>query len=144
MDTLLSTHDLLFAFKHQRRHSEGGMYPLSVIVLLNILEKFCFRMVSIVKDCFGKPFGFQCSEKRFSDCIVPTISFPAHALDKFMLFQHLPKSPATELNPSVGMDHCPCCQSTPPYSPIEGLQDPFVAQRSAYVPSRPPCGKKGQ
>jgi len=55
----LSTLDQLFIFEHYRRHSECRMYPLSVVILFNILEKFSFRMIPIVKIYFRKPFAFN-------------------------------------------------------------------------------------
>ena len=142
MDTPLSTLDQLFIFEHYRRHSECRMYPLSVVILFNILEKFSFRMIPIVKIYFRKPFAFQCSEKRFCNCVIPTVSFPTHALDKMMHRQRLAKGFTAILYASIGMDHQPRRWPASPYSAIQRLQNPFMTQGCAYTPSHDHPGKK--
>jgi hypothetical protein len=101
----LSTFGRLSFFKNNRRHTDSGMNPLPVIELLNILEKSLFRMFSVVKINSRKPFMLQWSEKRFGNRLVPTISFPAHALNKMQPRKCLPESITAILDTAVGMNH---------------------------------------
>jgi hypothetical protein len=49
--------------------------------------------------------GFEYMEKRFDHRIVPTISFPTHALYPAILLEVLPKAGASILDASIRMDH---------------------------------------
>ena len=88
MDTLLSTLNQFPILKHNWRHTDCGMNPLSIVKLFNFLEKLTFSMRPVVKVNIRQPFGLQCSEKRFRDRVVPTVSLSAHVWYK-------PSSPST-------------------------------------------------
>ena len=99
-------------------------------------------MISIVKIDLRQPFAFQRSKKRFGDSIVPAVSFPTHALDKMMHCKRLSERLAAILHAAVRMDHNSGRQPASPYSAIQCLQNPFVAQRSTHEPSYDHAGKK--
>ena len=99
-------------------------------------------MISIVKIDLRQPFAFQRSKKRFGDSIVPAVSFPTHALDKMMHCKRLSERLAAILHASIRMNHHSGRQPASPYSAIQCLQNPFVAQRSTHEPSYDHAGKK--
>ena len=111
--------------------------------MLNILEKFSFRMGQILQVNVRKPFGLQRSEERLGDRIVPTVSLSAHALNQFHPRDCRTKRFAAVLHSAVGMNDATCRQLSPPESPLQGHQDAFMAQGRTDVPPGLPCAKKG-
>jgi len=134
MDTFLSTLSQSDGFKHDRWHANRCMDPLTVVLMLNILEKFTFRLCKTFKSPAAKPFRFQGRKKRFSNCIVPTVSLPAHALDQFQPAYRSTKRLTAVLYPTVGMNDAPWLQPTPPKSPLQGRKNRFVAQGRTDAP----------
>ena len=79
-------------------------------------------------------FRFDDTEKRFGNGIVPTVAFPAHALNEFVFFQFLPEIVAGILNPTVRMDNQP--GNWPPVadSTTKSGENLVSAQRAAQCP----------
>lgn len=121
MDTPLSTLDHLFTFKHHGRHSESRMYPLPIVILLNILEKFSFCMNSIVKINAGVPLWQCCLPSRSS---------------AFRIYPSLPMYANIGAYPSISL----YVQLTPSFfDPVlsKGDTSPSITIKSLWHPSVP-------
>ena len=73
------------SFKSNRGHRvRNRMQPLRVVEHLDGGEAFPFNVIRFNPINVIQSFCFQCPEERFVQRMVPTVSLPAHALDKVM------------------------------------------------------------
>jgi hypothetical protein len=110
------------------------MNPLTIVNMLNIRKKFPFCMNHVFQGNAGQPFGLQSREKRLGNRIVPTITFPAHALNQVILRKCSAKRLAAVLYATIRVNDTPCRQFTTPESSLQGRQNAFVPQGRADTP----------
>src|SRR3989338_716862 len=111
------------------------MPPTTIIEHFNIFENAlpglcpCFITVVIHMLCLER------MEKALSNRIVVTITLPAHALDKAISIQYIPKISARILNPSIRMEDASQGRAPPPYSLIQCLNHQVRSQSITHGPS---------
>ena len=87
-----------------------GRMPSSTIVIhLCVFKNTNVCLNKIPENRVIEILTFQCVKKRFCNCIVPVVALAAHALDKALFLQHLPKGllqGATQVQPATIRENC--------------------------------------
>ena len=81
------------------------MPPSVVIEALDVSKDFGFSIFPRAQSRTINGFDFERVKEAFCYCIVPAISFTAHALPEAVLVQCLPKQLAGKLHTAVGMHY---------------------------------------
>jgi hypothetical protein len=66
------------------------MQSLAVIKHRDVIQNILFCLLSGLVIAPMNPFLFQAREETFSNTVIPTITFSAHAADKMILVQKAP------------------------------------------------------
>ena len=74
---------------HWAKVVQRGMFPLTIIEQLKVLENvrlgFFSRFIVLVEN----PFSFQLAEEAFDRRVIPAVAFAAHAASDVMVLQKL-------------------------------------------------------
>jgi len=68
------------------------MTPFTIIEHLDVVNDVCPGFVPGIVICEKYPFCFQAAKETFSHCVIPAITFPAHAANHAVHFEELLKS----------------------------------------------------
>jgi len=86
------------------------------------------------------PFSLECPEEGLDDCVVPAVAFSTHAMLEMALSDHVPISVATELGPTIRVDHQTRGGLTGMNGTRQSRESPFVTQVFPERPTDNPSG----
>jgi len=83
------------------------MLSPAIVVNFNVIKKSLLHLGHTLKFTMMNHLCFYRMEKRFCRRVIPAVTFPAHALNKTMLFYYCSKIATGILNSSITVYHQP-------------------------------------
>lgn len=109
-----------------------AMAPGSIVKDFDVIEDICPGQIAGFVDAFADTFLFQTAKERFGDCVIPTISAPAHALFEIVRLQEIAPVVTAELAALIRVDHEGLLRLASPDSHQQSVQGQLAIRPRSY------------